>query len=1100
MAQDTNGEMWLNPTTETTRFKVNNKKRTLIPEPFYVAAATLGTPIIAGTPLGLESGTGKVVALDPSSQIKCIGIANNTATAGQDVEVITTGKYEIPISLFQSSSPILNVLDASDKGEIVYASSETGKYTLSRETAVLGSRNVIEIGILTDFNSGISFTIQIQLNGDGRGPVGITEVEYELADPQMLSNQLLTYAPRVYAIGSEGTGNAFSQTFRFYDNLTLSNISNEFIIFYTGLKAIGFYFTINSSGAAVPSALNTKLNQLVPSAYREIYEVAYTGSTFVATTASYSSGDPTSYLSSTNGGPLTSSFLKSFLDIILTISKNKNLLGLSSTSSLALKDGFVTINDALNAVDLTLTGTTNSPINTYISGANLDLNGFIDKNNTYITQIGNSVNSGKAILADNRFISNSNLIGFMVNDSSQDPLLAGSKGLFKKFGQVDGFTGLTAGAPVFLGQNGEVTQSTSLYVGLNTIQVGLALSSTTIDVNLLNILESPELSFPTGAVIKLATGITTADYGYRLCNGDTISKVSNTEYTEVVDYINKINGSSGDTATLPNLNSGGNYYQIKVLRLGGTPKYPSAFQYSISKTKSEIAALTGSWTIDYTTSLGSLVDFQSANLSKIMLKFFLKNAAGTSMVELQPGIFTGGSSPTTYGFTVTDAFVDSPRAYKVKLDFYGAGTPVFGYVSSAGTFTPAASTDILVVQAYRAENYEYFAGPELISLRQSAHSHTNLPYLETINQNMHTDSNVIFPQLTGGAATDSTLTLRSTSASGTTDAIVFKTGNSAEAMRILNAGNVTFTGSIGVTGTRISKGWFTDLEITNLPSINGTAITTTATRLNYLTSAAGTTGTASTNIVFSTSPTITTPTILTSITPSTHDGSSLGTSALGWSDIYLGTGGVITWGAASTPNVTLTHSTGVLTLGGTLALGANSITMTGSLGATGARVTKGWFTDLEITNLPSINGTAITTTATKLNYLTSATGTTGTASTNIVFSTSPTLVTPTLGVATATSINKMSITAPATGSTLAVADGKTLTSSNTLTFTGTDGSTLNIGSGGTLGTGAYATIANYAALSGASFTGQVTIAATGTSAGGLTLPSTRGLGNIWIGA
>jgi len=365
---------------------------------------------------------------------------------------------------------------------------------------------------------------------------------------------------------------------------------------------------------------------------------------------------------------------------------------------------------------------------------------------------------------------------------------------------------------------------------------------------------------------------------------------------------------------------------------------------------------------------------------------------------------------------------------------------------------------------------------------------------------MHTDSNVIFPQLTGGAATDSTLTLRSTSASGTTDAIVFKTGNSAEAMRILNAGNVTFTGSIGVTGTRISKGWFTDLEITNLPSINGTAITTTATRLNYLTSAAGTTGTASTNIVFSTSPTITTPTILTSITPSTHDGSSLGTSALGWSDIYLGTGGVITWGAASTPNVTLTHSTGVLTLGGTLALGANSITMTGSLGATGARVTKGWFTDLEITNLPSINGTAITTTATKLNYLTSATGTTGTASTNIVFSTSPTLVTPTLGVATATSINKMSITAPATGSTLAVADGKTLTSSNTLTFTGTDGSTLNIGSGGTLGTGAYATIANYAALSGASFTGQVTIAATGTSAGGLTLPSTRGLGNIWIGA
>lgn len=64
--------------------------------------------------------------------------------------------------------------------------------------------------------------------------------------------------------------------------------------------------------------------------------------------------------------------------------------------------------------------------------------------------------------------------------------------------------------------------------------------------------------------------------------------------------------------------------------------------------------------------------------------------------------------------------------------------------------------------------------------------------------------------------------------------------------------------------------------------------------------------------------------------------------------------------------------------------------------------------------------------------------------------TSPTFVTPTLGAATATSINKMAITAPATSSTLAVADGKTFTVSNTLTFTGTDGSSVNFGTGGTV--------------------------------------------------
>lgn len=60
----------------------------------------------------------------------------------------------------------------------------------------------------------------------------------------------------------------------------------------------------------------------------------------------------------------------------------------------------------------------------------------------------------------------------------------------------------------------------------------------------------------------------------------------------------------------------------------------------------------------------------------------------------------------------------------------------------------------------------------------------------------------------------------------------------------------------------------------------------------------------------------------------------------------------------------------------------------------------------------------------------------------LVFANTPTLVTPVLGVATATSINKMAITAPATSSTLAVADGKTFTVSRSLTLTGTDATTM----------------------------------------------------------
>lgn len=101
------------------------------------------------------------------------------------------------------------------------------------------------------------------------------------------------------------------------------------------------------------------------------------------------------------------------------------------------------------------------------------------------------------------------------------------------------------------------------------------------------------------------------------------------------------------------------------------------------------------------------------------------------------------------------------------------------------------------------------------------------------------------------------------------------------------------------------------------------------------------------------------------VQPSANDGAALGVSGTAWADLFLASGGVIDWNAGA---ATLTHGANLLTLGGsgavTLALGTNSITMTGSLGLTGARLTKGWFTDLEVTNAiaGSITGNAATAT------------------------------------------------------------------------------------------------------------------------------------------
>lgn len=108
--------------------------------------------------------------------------------------------------------------------------------------------------------------------------------------------------------------------------------------------------------------------------------------------------------------------------------------------------------------------------------------------------------------------------------------------------------------------------------------------------------------------------------------------------------------------------------------------------------------------------------------------------------------------------------------------------------------------------------------------------------------------------------------------------------------------------------------------------------------------------------------------------------------------------------------------------------------------------------------LPVANGGTNASSAgiTAFNNITgySAAGATGTTSTNLVFSTSPTLVTPTLGAATATTVNKVTITAPASGSTLTIADGSTLATSGaySITFTATATTAITLPTTGTLAT------------------------------------------------
>ena len=118
--------------------------------------------------------------------------------------------------------------------------------------------------------------------------------------------------------------------------------------------------------------------------------------------------------------------------------------------------------------------------------------------------------------------------------------------------------------------------------------------------------------------------------------------------------------------------------------------------------------------------------------------------------------------------------------------------------------------------------------------------------------------------------------------------------------------------------------------------------------------------------------------------------------------------GVITTGVQTIAGVKTFSSTITGSISGNAATVTTNANLTGvvtSVGNATSFATSPTFTGTVTIPTPfTIGAVSMTATGTQLNYLNAATGTTGTTSTNVVFSTSPTLVTPVLGVASATSM------------------------------------------------------------------------------------------------
>jgi len=93
-----------------------------------------------------------------------------------------------------------------------------------------------------------------------------------------------------------------------------------------------------------------------------------------------------------------------------------------------------------------------------------------------------------------------------------------------------------------------------------------------------------------------------------------------------------------------------------------------------------------------------------------------------------------------------------------------------------------------------------------------------------------------YNQATGTAANTDFLINRTHTAVGSgTQLLIDAQVSTASKFSVDNVGNILTVGSLGATGTRVVKGWFTDLESTNMPTVGGTAILTSLTAPQFTT-------------------------------------------------------------------------------------------------------------------------------------------------------------------------------------------------------------------------------------------------------------------------
>lgn len=418
----------------------------------------------------------------------------------------------------------------------------------------------------------------------------------------------------------------------------------------------------------------------------------------------------------------------------------------------------------------------------------------------------------------------------------------------------------------------------------------------------------------------------------------------------------------------------------------------------------------------------------------------VSTGTGVNLTGITTGVGINATATTTgKGFTYNTTAATATTSGAINIT--GSAAMTADYSGSIVTITPTKTMTTAATRLVSGLGHVMNANPvfsitgTLASVMTVSSSMINFSRTisnasSSASSSMNMQADLVTITNTKGTATNAVvdsgrlLALNQANATASGNVVDITNAGSGAAINIvsgttaLNANNLTMTGSIAQTGARVTKGWFTDLEITNLPTSSGVAIPTISST-SVITNKDLTSGT-NTFPIFNqnTSGSAAKWTTARLLAGNSTDGSAnvpFANKFIVQGTADTGLSGAQFLGSLGTGLVKNTTTTGILSaaVSGTDYSAGTSALTTGILKST---TTTGALTIAVAADFPTLNqntsGNAATVTTnanlsgpiSSVGNTTSITSQTGTG-TKFVVDTSPTLITPILGVAAATSIN-----------------------------------------------------------------------------------------------